>query len=96
MVSSSMWLNTFDVFFALADDNSIKGANTVVGIVRSSLHWFIAGRPEIRGISIRVDNAACYHSQATIQAIYSLRNEFKKRGLEIRGIHFNEPGIQIR
>ena len=76
----------------ITDDTSIKGSNTVVGIIRSSLLWFIAGRPEIRVVHVRADNAACYHSQTTIQALYSLRNEFKERGLEIGGIHFNEPG----
>ena len=86
------WITELDVHTSVLDDTSIKGSNTVVGIIRASLHWFVDGRPEIRGISLRVDNAAGYHSQSTIQGIYSLRSEFKERGLQILGIHFNEPG----
>ena len=61
--------------------------------MRASLHWFIKGHPEIRKIHIRADNAASYHSSFTIQAMYSLRKEFRELGLEIVGMHFNEPGM---
>ena len=80
--------------FSLSDDESIKGAKTVVAIIRASLHWFVKGHPEIRKIHVRADNASCYHSASTIEGLFSLREEFRELGLEIMGFHFNEPGTK--
>ena len=81
----------FDIYL-FSEDDIAKTSNTVIGIVRASLKLFKDGHPEITKINIRCDNAGCYHSQSTIQALYSLRKEFKELGLEIQGIHFCEPG----
>ena len=78
---------------AILNDASAKNSNTVVGIVRDSLKLFKQGHEEITSISIRFDNAGCYHSKLTLQALHSLTDEFDDLGLEITGIHFNEPGI---
>ena len=36
--------------------------------------------------------SGCYHSQSATQALYSLRPEFLKLGLDIKALNFNEPG----
>ena len=87
------WLAQNDIHVAILEDQSAKNANTVIGIVRHSLKYFKQGHDEITSISIRFDNARCYHSKLTLQALHSLREEFYDLGLEIKGIHFNEPGI---
>ena len=74
------------------EESAVKNSNTVIGIVRDSLEIFRLGHPEIKTVAIRFDNAGCYKAKLTINALHSLRSEFKDKGLEIVSINFNEPG----
>ena len=37
-----------------------------------------------------MDNAGCYHSQQSLQALFAMKDSIE--GLTIRGVYFNEPG----
>ena len=78
------------------DEESKKDSNTVLAISKAIIAWFAKTRGWIKKLSIRMDNAGCYHSQATIQGFWSLRPYFLSLGLQLMGVHFNEPGMKAK
>ena len=91
----SKFITHNDIHVHVLEDDilSVKNGNTVLGITKHSIIWFaIAHKGRFKKLSIRMDNAGCYHCQTTIQGLYSLRPFFKQHGIELMGIHFNEPG----